>query len=422
MKVWISPSELKGHVIAPAGKSEAQRIVATSLLCEGPTFITRYPDNDDALAALSCAQAFGAEVKDFANVLMIEGNPGEILRKLPEKVLLDCEESGLTARLFSSIAALYSSIFEVTGGNSLSARPFDSFKEVFDQLGVGFSSNLGLLPLTIKGPIVPADVTVDGSVSSQFLSGLLIAFSALPDRRKIVVRQLSSVPYAMLTLDILKRFGVQWTFDNKGVFEKESGTLRATRIMVPGDWSSAATLLVAGSLCAVGGIEVAGIDLNSVHADKNIINLLDVAGIETHQTTDGLAVKKSTPAAFEFDFGDCPDLVPIAIVLAASSKGECTLKNTARLRYKESDRGMVMQHQLCRAGIEVMLFENCIKVKPTTPNFAHFSACGDHRIAMALSLFSMAHKGGSVDGAECIGKSYRDFFKDLIQLGGLISE
>jgi len=420
MKVRVEPSELKGRIMAPTGKSEAQRIVAAAVLCSEASYVTQYPDNDDAHAALSCAEFLGADVQAADVGLLIRGNPHETLRELPEKVILNCHESGLSARLFSCIAALYSSRFFITGRDSLSSRPFDSFQEVFDQLGVDFSSNEGLLPLEIHGPIVPANISLDGSISSQFLSGILIAFSALPESRRVVVRNLSSLPYVLLTLDILKKFGVSWSYDGKEVFEKELGALRATRISVPGDWSSAATLLVAGALCAPDGIEVVGIDINSLHADKSILQLLDVAGIRTHKISDGIRVKKTVPQSFEFDFGDCPDLVPIAMVLAASSTGDCILKNTSRLRYKESNRGEVMKQQLSKAGIEIIIFDNSIMVKPTTAKYADFSACGDHRIAMALTLFSMVNNGGSVDGVECIGKSYRDFFKDLRLLGALI--
>ena len=417
MKVGITPSSLHGVVVIPAGKSEAQRVVAVALLCEGLTHVFNYPENDDSIAALRCARSLGAEIMQRGNEWVITGNPPQTAQVLSEITVLDCGESGLSARIFSSVAALYSTLIELTGRNGLNERPFKTLHEVFEQIGVEFSSNDGRLPLRIRGPMIPADVILDGSVSSQFVSGLLIAMSALPESRRIEVRGMQSFPYVKLTVEVLSHFGVEWSCDPSGVFLKQGGALTAAHIIVPGDWSSAATMLVAAALCASEGVVVEGVSMSSFHADRAVISLLDAAGIPTYIKANGIEVRAGNPTAFDFDFSDCPDLVPIAIVLAASSNGVCTLYNTSRLRFKESDRGRVMQMELRKAGVVVSLSENSILVNPARGMRADFNAHGDHRIAMALTLFALAHRGGTIEGAECVAKSYPNFFSDLVKLG-----
>ncbi|MFM7105886.1 MAG: hypothetical protein ACKOW8_10230, partial [Flavobacteriales bacterium] len=200
MKVNVLPSQLHGNLHIPAGKSEAQRMVAMATLCDGETLIDNFPVNDDCAAALRCAAALGAEVRVTNSAIVIKGNPYESLKKLTDPITLDCGESGLTSRLFTCIASLYAKDIRVTGRGSLMSRPFGTFHSVFPALGVDFTSDSGYLPLRIHGPMNDQDIAVDGSVSSQFISGLLIAMSAHHTTRRLVVHNLTSLPYIELTL------------------------------------------------------------------------------------------------------------------------------------------------------------------------------------------------------------------------------
>ena len=418
MKVDVAPSLLRGRLLIPAGKSEAQRLVAMAALCDGESLIKNFPVNDDAGAALRCAVALGAEVRAIDSGIVVRGNPRESFKVLPDIVELDCGESGLTSRLFTCIASLYSKEIKVLGSGSLMKRPFDSFHAVFDALGIEFFSDAGSLPLVIHGPMNPRDITIDGSISSQFVSGWLVAMSAHYEQRKLIVHGLTSFPYIELTLKYLQSFGVCWVIDSDGVFVKENGVLQAAQIQVPSDWSSAAVMLVAAALCAYDKLDVLGLERDSVHADKAILHLLSMAEIPTEWSSEGdsIRVYKKQPRAFDFDFSDCPDLVPVAMVLAAASDGECTFHNTQRLRYKESNRGRVMQEEFGKSGIVVEVMENEIRVRPGVGKRALFSSQGDHRIAMAMTVFAMANQGGEVEGVQCVHKSYPQFYNDLLGL------
>ena len=418
MNVYISPSQLRGSLDVPAGKSEAQRMVAMATLCEGVSHIYNFPDNKDSAAALRCARALGALVQVVDTECTIRGNPQESAQMIGD-VVLDCGESGLASRLFACIAALYEKEIVVSGCGSLMSRPFDTLHSVFTSLKVDFSDDAGSLPLRIQGPIKSRDVIVDGSVSSQFVSGLLIALSAHRSTASVVVQSVSSQPYIHLTVELLRQFGVHWRCDDSSVYVKTDGHLHAARLQVPGDWSAAATMMVAAVLCADGEIELRGLNRNSVHADSAVMHLLAAADVPVRWSPDaaGVLVRKVKPKAFEFDFGDCPDLVPVAMVLAAASSGECKLLNTSRLRYKESNRAWVMQQELAKAGITVKVSENEIAVLPGIGRHAQFSSHGDHRVAMAMSIFAMANAGGTVVEASCVDKSYANFFDDLALLG-----
>ncbi|MFM7103990.1 MAG: 3-phosphoshikimate 1-carboxyvinyltransferase, partial [Flavobacteriales bacterium] len=280
----------------------------------------------------------------------------------------------------------------------------------------------GYLPLRIHGPMNDQDITVDGSVSSQFISGLLIAMSAHHSTRRLVVHGLTSLPYIELTLNLLQQFGVRWIQRTEGVFVKEEGSLSATQIHVPCDWSSAATMMVAAALCANDKIELLGLDRNSLHADKAALQLLAAAGVRSEWTSHdmSLIIYRSKPRSFQFDFGDCPDLVPVAMVLASASNGECKFFNTSRLRFKESHRGLAMQEELGKAGITTKVLENEIIVQPGVGQAGCFSSHADHRIAMAMTLFAMAHQGGVVEPVDCVDKSYSQFFDYLTLLGAKV--
>jgi len=417
MKVSVAHSEVKGCVSPPGGKSEAQRIIAAAALCIGKTTVLNCPNNADTIAALRCAESLGCTVGFSSDALSIEGNPGELRTPLSEVTVLDCGESGLAARIFTNVAALYPKQITITGRDSLLGRPFHSFHSIFHSLDVAFSSQSGNLPLMVKGPLISKDVVVDGSISSQFVSGLKIALSSKSERRQILIEQLTSLPYVHLTMNILRDFGVNWSNHSGGIFVKEEGFLMPTRISVAADWSSASALLVAGALCSNEKLELLGLDMNSGHADRAILQILQIAGIRTELRGNLLCVFRGAPQAFDFDFSDCPDLVPVAMTLAASSKGRCKFWGTSRLRFKESDRAQTMKMELERAGVSVEVYDNHMVINPHLCNSANFFSHGDHRVAMAMTIFALANHGGTIFGADTVSKSYPNFFNDLISIG-----
>ena len=258
----VYPSGLKGEVLSPRSKSSMQRACAAALLHRGVTEILHPGKSNDDMAARDVITRLGARITDQGNMLMIES---EGVHPLSPEV--HCGESGLGIRMFTPIAALSDRPIQVTGSGSLVTRPMDFFDEIFPQLGIRIGSNAGRLPLNIQGPLQPRDITVDGSLSSQFLTGLLMAFSSAgAEDVTIAVRGLKSRPYIDLTLAVMRSFGMnvpEVTSDDRFVFGKRTETVTGTiRYAVEGDWSGAAFLIVAGALA--GSLLASSVDANSI--------------------------------------------------------------------------------------------------------------------------------------------------------------
>jgi 3-phosphoshikimate 1-carboxyvinyltransferase len=232
----------------------------------------------------------------------------------PVSNVIDCHESGLSIRMFTSVAALSEQLITVKGSGSLSKRPMNFFDDVLPQLGVSCISKGGYLPIEIKGPLQPKDITVDGSLSSQYLTGLLFAYAAAEANGvSIKVTNLNSRPYVDLTLQVLKSFGLkvpqnknyeEFYFDENTVINDQP----SINYMVEGDWSNAAFLLTGAAIA--GDIQLKGMDMNSVQGDKAIFDVLLKANAQMKLEHGIISVKQSDLKAFEFDATDCPDLFP----------------------------------------------------------------------------------------------------------------
>ncbi|MGB8194842.1 MAG: 3-phosphoshikimate 1-carboxyvinyltransferase, partial [Chitinophagaceae bacterium] len=306
----IQPSVIRGTVQVPASKSSMQRACAAALVQRGVTLLYNPGTSNDDRAALDVIQKLGAIITPLENgVLQIKSNGVQ-----PASGELNCGESGLGIRMFTPVAALSADELHITGAGSLVSRPMDFFDEIFPKLGIRIQSNNGKLPFTIRGPLKPADIEIDGSLSSQFLTGLLMAYSgAHASDVTITVNNLKSRPYIDLTLSVMKAFGMIVP-ENKDYY-KFYYTERSRRALpsavgdrsytVEGDWSGAAFLLVAGAIA--GEIEVKGIMNTSTQADKKIVDALLDAGADIIVSDDKVNVKRSRLEAFTFDATDCPD-------------------------------------------------------------------------------------------------------------------
>ena len=204
MKVTIHPSQLKGLIQAPASKSSMQRACAAALLSKGTSVIHNPGNSNDDKAALDIIQKLGAKVEVEGSELKVESSGVD-----PIANEINCGESGLSIRMFTPIVALSDKEITINGSGSLTTRPMDFFDDILPELGVKIKSNDGKLPMTVQGPLVPANIEVDGSLSSQFLTGLLMAYSAAGAKdASIRVNNLKSKPYIALTLDVMKQFGM----------------------------------------------------------------------------------------------------------------------------------------------------------------------------------------------------------------------
>jgi 3-phosphoshikimate 1-carboxyvinyltransferase len=416
MKINVYPSKLKGQIEAPASKSSMQRALAASLLRVGETVIHNPGTSNDDQAALENIQKLGATVNSGKGVLTVSSKGVQ-----PVDTTLDCGESGLGIRMFTPIAALSSKELTVTGSGSLKTRPMGFFDEIFPRLGITIRSDAGRLPMVINGPLQPGNIEVDGSLSSQFLTGLLMAFAAAGAKGvTITVRDLKSKPYIDLTLKVLNDFGWRVEHDNyKTFYFTGNNELPAGKInyRVEGDWSGAAFLLVAGAIA--GDITVMGLDPESTQADKAVLEALDSAGVMMEIGKDQIVVEKSQLKAFDFDATECPDLFPPLVALAAVCDGVTVISGASRLTHKESNRALTLQEEFEKLGVKIsldgdlMLIEGVEQLKGAITHSHH-----DHRIAMACAVAALRADGPVIiEEAEAINKSYPDFYDDIRALG-----
>ncbi|MBE3085905.1 MAG: 3-phosphoshikimate 1-carboxyvinyltransferase [Bacteroidetes bacterium] len=416
MERYIEPSKIKGQIKAPASKSMTQRSIAAALLAYGQSIIHNPSYCDDSLAAMSIAVGLGARVEPKADELKIIGSG---VLKEPK---LNCGESGLAIRMFSPIAALYPAEITMVGANSLKKRPMFMIEEALNQLGVKCTSSDGFLPLTIQGPIVGGYCEIDGSVSSQLLTGLLMALPLAARDSEIKVNNLKSKPYIDMTIQILKSFGI--TVHNTGytLFQIPGNQKYIPHnYTVEADWSGGAFLLVAGAVN--GQITVQGLRTDSMQSDMAIINALGKAGAQMKISENQIEISKSDLKAFEFDATESPDLFPPLVALASYCDSVSTIKGVSRLIYKESDRATALKEEFGKMNVRIEIKDDLMFVTGGRPQGAHVESHDDHRIAMAVAVASLGATGRVyIRDSQCVAKSYPGFFDDLRHLGALVHE
>ncbi len=418
MTTTISPATINGTIAAPASKSSMQRACAAALLHNGITTIHNGGISNDDKAALDIITQLGAKVYTRDGFLEIISQGFAANNNTAANI--NCGESGLSIRMFTPIAALSSTTINITGEGSLQKRPMDFFDEIFPQLGIEINSAQGKLPLQIKGPLQPNDITIDGSLSSQFLTGLLFAVGqSATDQCIITVTDLKSKPYIDLTLHIMKHFGFNIEHDNYERFiinPKTNSDNKKMQYTVEGDWSSASFLLVAG---AIGGeVTIKGLDVFSTQADKAILQVLQLSKAHVSISEEAIVIKKNKLMPFVFDATDCPDLFPPMVALAAYCEGKSVIYGIHRLAAKESDRAKTLQDIFGKMGIKITLQDDdAMIIEGGTINEATVSSHHDHRIAMAAAIAALGAQGDiTITEADAINKSYPRFYDDLRKL------
>ena len=422
MKAIVYPSQLKGTITAPASKSSMQRACAAALIRKGETILSNPGISNDDKAALNIIQQLGANFEKKDDKIIITSNG---VNAVGDNI--DCHESGLSIRMFTSIAALSDKKILVKGSGSLSKRPMDFFDEVLPQLGVDVKSNNGYLPLEITGPMQPKNITVDGSLSSQYLTGLLFAYSAANATDvTITVKNLSSKPYVDLTLKVLEAYGLKVP-QNKNYqefyFSPETITSQQNTVYytVEGDWSGGAFLLVGSAIA--GDVVIKGLDLSSTQADKAVLQALMSAGTNMSIRDEEIEIRKGNLKAFQFNANDCPDLFPPLVALASYCDGTTVIEGTGRLTHKESNRALTLQEEFGKMGVSVKLQDDLMIVegKPQLKG-ANVSSHNDHRIAMATAVAALKADGEvSIAAADAVNKSYPQFWNHIQSLGAKVS-
>ncbi|MCL2294097.1 MAG: 3-phosphoshikimate 1-carboxyvinyltransferase [Spirochaetes bacterium] len=471
--VWFSKnrSAAAPELRAPSSKSALQRIIALTWLSQAETkIINPSVTCNDVNAALGIIKALGAEVKETASAIYIDsrGKAGG-LNERRSKVKLFCGESALALRMFAPIAALYPCSFEFEAAGTLSRRPTGFIANTLSAFGIQASDNAGFPPLAVRGhgfagssASVFADsrstgefadsacfapalqcrgaacsaprhyvcaAEIDGSLSSQVLTGLLFALLTLKKDSEIKVNNLKSKPYIDLTIDLAEKFNCEIENIDYNLFKIRGGQKYKSpgTIEPEGDWSSAAFLLVAAALSKEGFIEIDNLDINSKQADKAIVGVLSSCGLKieskckTGNNSVFLKRVNSILQAFEFDASDCPDLFPSLVALASGCSGTSIIHGAERLKHKESNRELALVEEFSKAGIEIKSDGRTISVAGSEKGIRSFkgSSHNDHRIAMALAAAAAAGEAQvEIENTEAVDKSYPNFFNDLMLLGG----
>jgi 3-phosphoshikimate 1-carboxyvinyltransferase len=429
--IQIQPSRIEGNIQAAASKSSMQRALAASLLRKGESILVNAGHSNDDLAAMTVITALGATIE--------KSDDGSVKIKskgvCPVETKVNCGESGLGIRMFAPIIALSKQSIVIDGEGSLLSRPMDFFDEVLPKLGVSIESKNGRLPLQIKGPLTPRDIEIDGSLSSQFLTGLLLAYAAAgASAVSIKVKNLKSRPYIDLTLEVMKAFGLKVPANNHyEEFNFPSAEIKngqkpisssPVRYTVEGDWSGAAFLLVAGAIA--GSVKVRGILNTSTQADKKIVDAILDAGAEVIVEEDAVSIKRKELEAFEFNATDCPDLFPPLVALAAHCKGITRIRGLRRLKHKESDRGLTLKEEFDKLSTKIDLNDDEMLIHGNSGVFVKnhvLNSHHDHRIAMACAVAACAADFDvQIRHAEAVNKSYPDFWQHIKSLGALISD
>jgi 3-phosphoshikimate 1-carboxyvinyltransferase len=417
--VKITPLNLQGEIKVPPSKSLCHRAIIAAGLSKGASNIHNIIYSEDILATCNGMKALGVEIKEAQNCLSIDGtNFGNNL--LSE---IDCIESGSTLRFLIPIALLSTKPVTFSGRGRLSSRPLTPYYQIFDEKNIFYSSKEGL-PLTIKGLLTAGTFSIEGNISSQFITGLMFSLPLLKgDSMLIITTELQSKGYVDLTIDILNKFGVKIENNNyREFFIKGSQKYNAQHYTVEGDFSQAAFWLAAGILG--GQVQCNSIDTASLQGDKAIVDIIKEMGGDITVYKDKIVTKASTTKGITIDASECPDLVPILAVLASLSKGTTRIVNAERLRIKESDRLKAMASELNKLGAFIeetqdgLIINGVESLKGGTVD-----SWKDHRIAMALSVAAIkCTEPVIITNSDAVKKSYPQFFKDFKSLGGEVNE
>ncbi len=396
MDIKVYPGKLNGQIGAIPSKSAAHRAILAAALSDKPTrlLVSRPSISQDIAATINCVKALGGEI--LANNGEITVKP---ITKVQNRTVLDCGESGTTLRFILPIAAALSDNFSVTGRGRLADRPLEDLCMALESHGCICSSHS--IPLGVSGHLHAGEFVLPGKISSQYVSGLLLAAAVLDTKSQITLSTpLESAGYVELTRDVMHSFGIETGKESNSYSVETLGYHSPGTYPIEGDWSNAAFWLVAQKMGS--SIKITGLNDLSAQPDRVIESLISKLGNGTN-----------------IDVANCPDLMPILAVLATYAPGETHFINAARLRLKESDRISAVAQGLTDLGIAVAEQPDGLTVHSGTIQGGDVDGYNDHRLVMSWAIASLvAQKPIVIHGAEAVAKSYPDFWQDYQQLGG----
>ena len=414
MKALIEKSEIKGRVTAPPSKSYTIRGLMCAALARGTSRIINPLSSDDTDAACDVLRQVGVDVAKKDDVWQVSGGyfhePAEDLF---------CRDSAATFRFMTAISSLVPGRCRLTTGASLARRPIKPLLEALAQLGVDCHAE-GASVVVNGGRLKGGVAELPGDVSSQFVSALLLVAPLAEEGVRIrLTTPPESRPYLKMTLGCMQKFGVAVSASaDLDEFEVSGQKYKPTGYRVEGDWSSASYLLALGA--TLGQVEILNLNQDSLQGDRIMLNLLRDMGARVMVNNNKIMVKKSKLKAITVDLSDCIDLLPTLAVMAAVAEGESRLTGIRRARLKESNRVLALREGLEAMGIPVSEEEDRLIITGSVPRASAIDSRGDHRIAMAFSLLGLGTGGTTINGAECVAKTYPGFWDTLKDLGGKV--
>ena len=416
-KISVTPKKLHGTIAVPPSKSLAHRAIICASLAPGMSRISGIDYSEDIEATIEGMKALGAIIKQEGDTLIIDGS----LTLGLGRVQIDAHESGSTLRFLIPLSVVNFSRVRFVGRGKLGQRPLDVYFDIFDKQNIAYLKKVAQhLDLIMNGELHSDIFEVPGNVSSQFISGLLFALPLLKGDSIIkITTPLESKGYIDLTLDMLKKFGIEIINHDYQAFQVRGGqNYQPCDYHVEADFSQAAFYLTADLLGS--DITLTNLNTSSSQGDRAILEILEKMGGKIIETEEGIKVVCDEIKAAEIDASQCPDLMPVVSVACAMAKGTSHIINAGRLRIKECDRLSASVELLKQTGIEAVEEAESMSITGSQEfQGASVSSYHDHRMCMAEAILSTCANGPIIiDDKECVKKSYPGFFDDFTSLGG----
>lgn len=412
--VKFSPFVPNGTVNVPPSKSDVHRAIICAAMANGVSRISPVALSNDIKATIGCIKALGADAVLENNVLTVDGT--NMYKN--KTALLDCGESGSTLRFFIPIAAVGNINATFVGKGKLPQRPIGIFTEALPKAGTVCKTEGGL-PLEIKGQLKSGIFEIPGNISSQFITGLLLALPILEGDSEIVLTSpLESVGYIAMTIRTMKQFGVNIQATEKGWHIKGGQSYKTCDYTTDGDWSQAAFFMVLGAVS--GKVTVKGVAKDSTQGDKKCAEILAEFGAKVTQRDNEVTVEKGELKAVTIDASQIPDLVPVLSVCAAFAEGTTKIINAERLRIKECDRLKATAELLNNLGGKVKELSDGLEITGVSSlKGGNVNGYNDHRIVMSAAVCAArSDEDITATFAMSINKSYPDFYIDYNSIGG----
>ena len=420
MNCKIQKSKLNGKIICPSNKSYTHRAIFLAALSDGKSIVKKILHSNDTVATISACRGFGVEVEEVENNVTIKNKIGETV----QSSIINAENSGTTIRIAIAIAALSGGNTTLTGDDSLKKRPMQPILDALERMGVKTESDEGRPPIHINGKIQGKEISINGDISSQFISALLIIAPRLPDGLIINVEgKLVSKPYVDLTIAIMKKFGVDVKIEEEyKKYVVSHQIYKPTTFSIPSDFSNLALLLAANVLLGDGlDIEISLGDMPQ--GDEAIVDILEKLGVNV--TLEDDIITTESPISLKggkFDLSDTPDLLPAIAILALKSEKPIEMFNVKHARYKETDRIAIISRELKKIGLNVEEKDDGMILKKSSELIpAELNSENDHRLFMAFSIAGMFVGECTVSDPDAVKVSYPEFISDLVNVGAKIN-